>query len=219
MIRRRLLLAGGVLLCAAGLAAFGGAGYIHAKAWLAQILLDDAWAQRLAGASPDDARPWPWADTAPVARLTVPRLGVERIVLSGASGRTLAFGPAHLDGTVPPGERGNSVVTGHRDTHFAFLRHLEIDDELRVQAADGAWRSYRVTGREVLDARRARLSPAAGQHVLTLVTCYPFDTIDPGGPLRYAVFAEAVVPSPAFTPVQSARPAPHAANIETDRPG
>ena len=214
---RRFARLGGVLFCIAGLGFCAGAGYIHAKAWLAQLLLDDAWAQRLDGADRHAARPWPWADTAPVARLVVPRLGIERIILSGASGRTLAFGPAHLDGTTRPGAPGNSVISGHRDTHFAFLQRLEAGDKLHLQGLDGAWRRYRVIGHEVLDARHARLDPAAGRHVLTLVTCYPFDAVEPGGPLRYAVFAEAE--TPAVTDVRSARQARHAARGGTGRPG
>ena len=187
----------GVVLCAAGFSLFGGAGYIHAKAWLAGALLDRAWEQRLNGALPTDARPWPWADTAPLARLQVPRLDIDRIVLAGASGRTLAFGAAHLDGTAEPGARGNSVITGHRDTHFAFLQHLGAGDVLRLQAADGGWQTYRITGSEVFDARTARLDAAADRNVMTLVTCYPFDAVVPNGPLRYAVFAERVAPTAA----------------------
>ena len=193
--RRRTGLVVGVVLCAVGLALFGGAGYIHAKAWLAGALLDHAWEQRLNGAEPTDARPWPWADTAPLARLQVPRLDIDRIVLAGASGRTLAFGAAHLDGTAEPGARGNSVITGHRDTHFAFLRDLRSGEVLRLQAADGEWQTYRITGSEVFDARTARLDTASDRNVMTLVTCYPFDAVVPNGPLRYAVFAERVAPS------------------------
>ncbi len=201
--RRRAGLIAGVMLCAAGFGLFGGAGYIHAKAWLAGALLERAWGQRLNGAGLAETQPWPWADTAPLARLQAPRLDIDRIVLAGASGRTLAFGPAHLGGTAQPGERGNSVITGHRDTHFAFLRHLRPGDVLRLQAADGAWQTYRITGSAVFDARRARLEPAAGRNVLTLVTCYPFDAVVPNGPLRYAVFAERAAPAPAGSSNQS----------------
>jgi len=192
--RHRTGLVVGVALCAAGLALFSGAGYIHAKAWLAGALLDHAWEQRLSGAGLAETRPWPWADTAPLARLQVPRLDIDRIVLAGASGRTLAFGAAHLDGTAEPGARGNSVITGHRDTHFAFLRHLRSGDMVRLQAANGDWKTYRITGSEVFDARAARLDAATGHNVITLVTCYPFDAVVPNGPLRYAVFAERVAP-------------------------
>jgi sortase A len=211
--RRRLLRAGGALFCAAGLALAGAASAIHAKAWLVQALLERAWAQRLDGAAAADARPWGWADTAPVARLQAPRLGVDRIVLAGASGRTLAFGPGHLDGTAAPGETGNSIVTGHRDTHFAFLRDLVPGDALRVQSPDGVWHDFRVSGTQVLDARTARFDPAAGRPALTLVTCFPFDAVAPGGPLRYAVFGEAVTPA-----ARTAPPARHAANNGTGRP-
>ena len=219
--RRGLQAAGGVLITAA-LLLFGQAGYIHAKAWLAQALLERAWAQRLDGAALATAQPWPWADTAPVARLRVPRLGIDRIVLAGASGRTLAFGPAHLDGTAAPGGAGHSIVTGHRDTHFAFLRNLLAGDVIDVQTPDGVWRAYRVTGSEILDASAARYDPSPRHDALTLVTCYPFDAIAPGGPLRYAVSGEVIARSavrPAVSPVRNGPPARHAANGGTGRPG
>ena len=62
---------------------------------------------------------------------------------------------------------------------------------LQVQRRDGQWQAYRVRGSEVIDARHARLSAATERPALTLVTCYPFDAIAPGGPLRYLVFTEA----------------------------
>jgi sortase A len=111
-------------------------------------------------------------------------------VLAGASGRTLAFGPGHLDGTAAPGRAGHTVLSGHRDTHFRFLEDLAPGSELRVQRPDGGWQSYRVVETRVIDTRRARLAPGDGRPALTLVTCYPFDAVVPGGPLRYLVFAE-----------------------------
>ena len=187
--RWRAPLAAGVVLLALGGWQLGAAGAIHAKAWLAQVLLARAWADTLDGAGPQ--RPWPWADMVPVARLRVPGLKVDQIVLSGASGRTLAFGPGHLDGTALPGAPGHSVVSGHRDTQFGFLRDLRPGMVLQVQRRDGRWQAYRVRGSEVIDARHARLNPAPERPALTLVTCYPFDAIAPGGPLRYVVFTEA----------------------------
>jgi sortase A len=96
-----------------------------------------------------------------------------------------------MDGTAAPGAPGHSILSGHRDTHFRFLEDLEPGDSLRVQGPDGAWRAYRVGATEVIDARRARLLPGDATPRLTLVTCYPFDAIVPGGPLRYVVSAEA----------------------------
>lgn len=204
------LVAAALLLLGLGLWQLGAAAAIHAKAWLAQGLLERAWSRTLDGTAGESVqhRPWPWADTHPVARLQVPDLAVDRIVLAGASGRTLAFGPAHLDGTAVPGGAGHSVLSGHRDTHFRFLQDLAAGQEIRLQRPDGAWQRYRVTERRVIDARKARLRPGDGRPTLTLVTCYPFDAVTPGGPLRYLVFAEAVAPhEPVIRPQVRARAA------------
>lgn len=172
----------------------GGAGWIHGKATVAQFLLERSWDARRAGKQPDKARPWPWADTAPVARLQVPHLDIDQIVLSGASGRTLAFGPGHLDGTAAPGVRGHSIVSGHRDTHFTFLKNLNPGDRFRIERTDGQTVTYRVSGHEIVDARKVRFTDTPDRTVMSLVTCYPFDATNPNGPLRYVVLAEAVEP-------------------------
>lgn len=167
----------------------GGGLYIHLKAQLAQVLLSRAWAATLAGGTQE--RPWAWADTWPVARLSVPALGIDEIVLAGDSGRTLAFGPGHMSSTPLPGRLGHSILGGHRDTHFAFLQGLQPGMTVTVQRQDGGWQDYLVTGSQVMDYRQARLAPAEGRTALSLVTCYPFDAVIPGGPLRYVVSAEA----------------------------
>ena len=97
-------------LAVLGLALTGHALYIHAKAMLAQALLHRAWIATQATGVP--AKPWPWADTTPVARLIAPEHDVDLLVLAGATGRTLAFGPGHHDGSALPGEPGNAVVLG-----------------------------------------------------------------------------------------------------------
>jgi sortase A len=181
--------AAGVLL-AAGLWLVADGLWIPAKAALAQHLMGRAWDEAQAGGT--NARPWPWADTQPVARLTVPRLGIDHLVLAGASGRVMAFGPGHHPGTAPPGASGNTVISGHRDTHFSFLADLAPGDALTIEAADGRRREYRVSGREIVDYRDARLPTVVADDRLTLVTCYPFDTVIPGGPLRVLVVAEAI---------------------------
>ncbi len=165
----------------------GEAAYIHTKAWLAQRLIASAWDQ--ARSSGTAVKPWPWADTWPVARIQAPRQGETLMVLSGASGRTLAFGPGHVDGTPLPGEHGNSVVSGHRDTHFAFLRELRKGDALLVQAANGSTARYVVAASEVVHRKDMRVLLDTGDDRITLVTCFPFDSPVPGGALRYVVVA------------------------------
>ena len=165
----------------------GQGAWIQAKAWLAQGLIAHAWSSTLDGAR--DVKPWRWADTWPVAKLSVPRLGIERFVLAGADGAALPFGPGHMHGTALPGAPGNSVLGGHRDTHFAFLRHLRRGDALVVERPDGARMSYRVASTDVLDRREIWVAKQDGTSRLTLVTCYPFDALMAGGPLRYVVVA------------------------------
>jgi sortase A len=174
---------------------FGNAGYIHAKATLAQVLMHAAWERSLAtGAA---TKPWPWVDTWPVAVLEVPRLRRRQYVLAGASGRSLAFGPALSPAAKQPGEVGRVVVSGHRDTHFAFLRELKVGDRIWLSDARGK-HAYEITGFEVADARRMRIGTEADDARLALVTCWPFDAVTPGGPLRYVVEAKLVASS--FTP-------------------
>ena len=96
---RRMLVFG---LAAMAIWQAGEAAYIHAKAWLAQRLIASAWNRSLASGAA--AKPWPWADTYPVARLEAPRQKQSLMVLAGSSGRTLAFGPGHVEGTPLPGE-------------------------------------------------------------------------------------------------------------------
>jgi sortase A len=165
----------------------GEATVIRAKTLLAQRLIAWAWNRTLAtGAA---VKPWPWADIFPVARLEVPRQGAALMVLAGASGRTLAFGPGHVDGTPLPGDPGNAVVSGHRDTHFAFLRELRSGDTLVVHSASGRVVRYVVSGIEVVRNKDVRVLLDTGDDRLTLVTCYPFDSPMPGGSLRYVVVA------------------------------
>lgn len=184
-------LAAALFLCGAALVVDGL--WIPLKAALAQTLLERAWHSTRATPGPP-ARPWPWADTWPVARLRLPAAHEPLIVLAGASGRNLAFAPAWLDGTAAPGDDGVSVIAAHRDTHFRVLEHLEIGDKLTVERRDGRSRAYEVVALDVVDATKTRLSLDAPDPVLALVTCYPFDALTAGGPLRYVVTAIALPP-------------------------
>lgn len=163
--------------------------WVYAKAGLAQHLLQRAWSRSLAGK--EAVRPWPWADTWPVARLTVPSEQRDLIVLHGAYGRTLAFGPGYVESSASPGSAGTTILTGHRDTHFAFLKQLRPGELITIHTIDGHSRSYRVTQRRIADSRTDGIALTTDRSTLVLVTCYPFDTPIPGGPLRWVVVAEA----------------------------
>ena len=182
---------GGFGLALAGISILflGETAWIQGKAIVAQVLMERAWARTKSGGK---AAPWPWADTKPIAVLEVPGREIRQMVLAGASGRTLAFGPAHMDESAAPNEDGTIVLTGHRDTHFAFLEEISIGEILRLTDASGKARAFRIAEMAVADIRHTRLRIDSAGSQLVLVTCYPFDAIDPGGPLRYVVIAVAL---------------------------
>lgn len=189
-LRRAAPAMGLAALLAAGAGLLLAGVWMPAKAELAQWLLNRAWnASRAAQAS---VRPWPWADTWPVARLRLPQARRPLIVLAGASGRNLAFGPAHMDGSPLPGARGVAVIAGHRDTYFRSLGRLAIGDRLEIERTDGSRYRYEITAIDVVDARDEELRLDVDEPMLALVTCYPFDALTPGGPLRYVVLARRV---------------------------
>jgi sortase A len=173
-----LLLLLSLVLCSQAL-------WIHVKARLAQHLIAQAWERTLVQPG-STQKPWRWADTWPVMRLQWPAGGEDLYVLAGSTGNALAFGPGLAFGTAAI-TQGASVVAAHRDTHFAFLQQLKSGDTLRVQNEQGLWSTYRVAAITVEDSREGPLLLDPSRDSLTLVTCYPFDAITPGGPLRYVV--------------------------------
>jgi sortase A len=177
-----ILLLAGILGIADGL-------YIHLKAAAAQYLLKQAWQETVARKQP--VKPWPWADTWPVARLRLDRLGIDCIVLAGDSGEVLAFGPGHLSRSAVPATEGNCVLVGHRDTSFSFLKNIETGDVFSLQNADDKERKYQIVSTSVKKSRELFVQETVTPW-LTLVTCYPFDTVGLEKDLRLVVFAREI---------------------------
>jgi sortase A len=175
-----------------GVYQFSGGLYIFAKAELAQYLIADAWHKNLQ--SDEQHKPGPWADTYPVAELIIK--DKSWYVLAGASGRNLAFAPAHVSSTPEPGETGNSVIVGHRDTQFNSLKRLQKGDLIEVKTKHNR-QQFKVTMLRV--AQQSQVEYMQGntdndtfdvdQAYLTLITCYPFDSLVPDPPYRYIVRA------------------------------
>ncbi|MGI9287992.1 MAG: class GN sortase [Pseudomonadales bacterium] len=163
--------------------------WIYAKARLAQYLIADAWQQTLA--TGHTMKPWPWADTWPVARLQALDKKIDLYVLAGTNGSALAFGPGHMHGSAYPGTEGVSIVGGHRDTHFRFLQQLAAGDLLKITTRSGDTSAYRVVDQHIADSTVAPLQVTRDESQLLLITCYPFDALRVGGPLRYVVTAVA----------------------------
>jgi sortase A len=172
-----------------GLFEAASAAVIPAKAVVAQVLLEQAFEQSVATHRP--VKPWPWADMAPVARISLPRLDMRDVALSSGSGQALAFGPTFLPKAAAPGERGTSVVAAHRDTHFRGLGDARIGDTITVEGVDGRTTRYRVDSLSVTRWDRFAVSPDRSTARIALVTCYPFGATT-RGPLRYVVQATKV---------------------------
>jgi len=168
-----------------GLAAWqlGRAGMMAGKAWTAPILIGLAWDESEEEGTP--VFPWPWADSYPTARLDVPDLGITRFVLAGDNMRNLAFGPVLAEYT------SAQVLFGHRDTHFRFIENLVQGQELIFQRSGEEAARWRVAHNQVISVDNLAI-PAEDQDLLLLVTCYPFDAIDPVTDLRYVVWLDQI---------------------------
>ena len=178
-----------LLLAACGLWLIGQGAIIPAKAKAAQILLERAFAESVR--TGQAVRPWPWADATPVARIRVPRLGVDEIVLSGGSGEAMAFGPTLLSGSGELGRRGTAVFAAHRDTHFRFLGELRPGDVIEVEGPDGRKLRYRAGRGQIVRYDAFGVNRQSGRPSIALVTCWPIGGTA-RGPWRYVAMAEKI---------------------------
>jgi sortase A len=185
------------LILLAGTSLTARAMYLHAKAELAGVLIRRAWDKTVAQGKPHP--PWPWADTYPVARLRIPRIGYDEMVLEGATPRTLAFGPARLFSGAGLGEPGNLELAGHRTSWFRPLEALEVGDQIEIQWFDTRKRellerTYTVDDIRIVAPEEVTLLASPSEDALTLITCYPFGR-SPRSPQRFVVLASASGPS------------------------
>jgi sortase A len=158
-----------VLAVAFGLVA-GGFVVTNTYATLWQQRLDARWATMIA--SGESAAPIPGQ---PVAKIIIPRLDIERVVLEGTDREVLRRAPAHAPGTVLPGGAGNSVIRGHRllwSGPFRDLDQLGLGSEIHVQTLEGT-ALYLVAGIFRQDGNRVDMFEDTSLPYLTLVTSDP----------------------------------------------
>ncbi|MDW5312882.1 class GN sortase [Rhizobium sp. PL01] len=184
-----IVLAGILLVALAGLMLVGKGFYMKAKAEVSQVLLQRSFEAQLQGET--NVKPWPWADFSTEAEITALRIGKTAVVLSGASGEALAFGPARLANTPAPGELGTSVIAAHRDTHFRWLKDVKPGDLLVITRMDGTTLTFRAGTSRIARWDESGINANAPGRNLALATCWPFDATEQG-PLRYIVNAELV---------------------------
>jgi sortase A len=108
---------------------------------------------------------------APVARLSIPRIQLDEIVVEGVGDDELNAGPGHLPGSALPGMSGNAVISAHRDRHFSHLDALQLGDTIHTETgqSSGIWV---IVGRRIID-RNAPALFQSKEPLLTLTTCWP----------------------------------------------
>jgi sortase A len=112
-----------------------------------------------------------------VAKITIPRLGLDDIVVNGIGVDDLRKGPGHYPATPLPGQQGNSAIAGHRTTYgapFGNLDQLSNGDVILLRTTQGSF-TYRVYDQRVVDPGDVSvLSPDPNRPAtLTLTTCNP----------------------------------------------
>lgn len=158
------------------------AAWIMGKAKLAQYLLDMSWSNTLVNGIAQ--KPWSWADIRTIARLDIPDVSESLIVLSDASGEAMAFGPGLVGGNPQTAATNTLAIGGHRDTHLSFLEHLPIGTIINLETTDSLDLQYQLLDKQIVDTRKYELTISQHTPGLVLITCYPFNASQTGGPLR-----------------------------------
>ena len=158
---------------------------IEVKGKVAQVLLAYTWNKSLKESK--SFKPWPSFDGSPILKLEIPQYNISQIVLEGTSGQALAFGPAFHKESFLPFENKITAISSHRDSHGEYIKNLEIGDILKLQDLDKNWHTYKIEEFLIVNVKDAVTINKRNR--LLLITCYPFDALLSGTPLRYIVSA------------------------------
>jgi len=136
---------------------------------------------------------WSAARGTPVARVVIPRLGLDEVVVEGVSDDELRTGPGHMIGSALPGDSGTSVISAHRDRHFHALAHVAVGDTIITDSERGtvSWLVWRI---HVVKADDPALFRTAAPTLL-LTTCWPIRYLGPA-PDRLIVEAKRAPEAP-----------------------
>lgn len=185
---RKLWLSFAAIAITLSIASGTQAGWIYGKAVVAQVLLENAWRKSLIDNQPH--KPWSWADIHTVARLDIVDTNKSFIVLSDASGEAMAFGPGLVGGDTLKAKQNTIAIGGHRDTHLSFLEHLPVGAHINMQNAEGVFLRYELVDKTVVDSRSQSIKISRKYPGLVLITCYPFNARQTGGPYRLVAKAK-----------------------------
>ena len=117
-----------------------------------------------------------------VARIVIPAIKMDEIVVEGTDVDALRKGPGHYSWTPMPGQPGNASIAGHRTTYgapFANIGNLRPGDRITVQTAQGEF-VYEVLAQDsptkgylIVSPDRVDLLRDKGNNLLTLTSCHP----------------------------------------------
>ncbi|MDP2210975.1 MAG: class E sortase [Candidatus Aquicultor sp.] len=111
----------------------------------------------------------------PFARIVIPKIDLDAIVVEGVGTEALKLGPGHMEETAHPGEHGNMVISGHRVTYsrpFFYLDELGKGDLILVSDATEQYAYYVVETKVVKPTEISVIDPTEDR-TLTLTTCNP----------------------------------------------
>lgn len=169
-------------------------GYVGSQYWdmyHSQRQLEAQWEHQQLATLPAAGQPKAQVAMADLlTRVSIPRIKLDAIVVEGASRKQLSIGPGHMVQTAMPGEPGNAVITGHRDTFFRHIYELQKGDEIDVRR-NGQTYKYAVTGKRIVKPEDVSVLKQTKDAQLTLITCYPTYYIGPA-PERLVVFSKLV---------------------------
>lgn len=176
-------LAGWAML-AAGALLLAGVGATYARGWIARDRARTTWdageaerARLVANGRIEAATVGPVAAGTPVARLVIPSIALDEVIVEGVGTSELNAGPGHLPDTPLPGAAGNAVLSAHRDMHFRRLGRLRVGDTVTTVSAVGTVH-WRIGARRIVAAGAPAIF-ATETPTLTLTTCWPMRAIGP----------------------------------------
>jgi len=180
----------------------------YTEMFLGQRRLAERWKQQTSASQSASAVP-----NDGLIRLVIPKIDLTSFVVEGTDHHDLLLGPGHLEHTAEPGDLGNAVISGHRDTFFRHVHELEKGDQIYVERG-GKRMVYEVTVKKIVEPTDLAVTRPTPDSELTLITCYPTYYIGPA-PKRLVVIAKKISdqPSKDTASVGSSAPKPLALSM------